>query len=113
MTSPSPNPYALLLAYARQVVTADDAQELDQKLIDLLRAACSACETQSTPLERHTSIPTSDGLYWYHQHDGTIEPVLIQQARYAGRFKAFNGREQTWTREGEFFVGPVLPPRIN
>ena len=110
MSTSSPNPVSMLLACARQVVAADDAHALDQKLIDLLRAACDACDAPVIPLGRHVSIPTLDGLYWYHQKDGTIEPVLIDQSRYAGRFKAFNGREQRWTHDGEFFTGPVQPP---
>lgn len=112
MTAPSPNAYSMLLACALQVVDADDAQALDQNLIDLLRAACEACEGQAAPLARHTSIPSIDGLYWYHQQDGTIEPVLIDHARYPGLFKAFNGREQRWTRDGEFFTGPVPSPHV-
>jgi hypothetical protein len=110
MTITFPAASQFLLACAREVVSADDAHCLDQKLIDVLRAACLACDLQPDPPGRHTTIPAVDGLYWYHSLEGQPEPVLIHQARYPNRFKAFNGREQTWLRTGEFFTGPVPPP---
>lgn len=51
-----------------------------------------------------------DGLYWYMVPGKDPEPVLIDRARYADRFKAFNCREQSWLREGEYLLGPVAPP---
>lgn len=51
-----------------------------------------------------------DGLYWYFVPGRAPEPVLIDRTRYGDRFKAFNGREQAWLRDGEKLVGPVLPP---
>ncbi len=51
-----------------------------------------------------------DGLYWYLVPGEAPEPVLIERARYGDRFKAFNGREQSWLRDGERLVGPVEPP---
>jgi hypothetical protein len=105
-----PSAYTTLLACARQVVDADDAHALDQKLIDLLRAACLACERDPSTSERHTTIPTVDGLYWYHRREGMPKPVLIDQSRYPGRFVSFDGSHQRWLAEGEFFTGPVPQP---
>lgn len=57
-------------------------------------------------------IPSAapDGLYWYMVPGQEPEPVLVNRARYGDRFKAFNGREQAWLRDGERLVGPVVPP---
>lgn len=57
-------------------------------------------------------IPSAapDGLYWYMVPGQEPEPVLVNRSRYGDRFKAFNGREQAWLREGERLLGPVLPP---
>lgn len=57
-------------------------------------------------------IPSAapDGLYWYMVPGQEAEPVLVNRARYGDRFKAFNGREQAWLRDGERLVGPVAPP---
>lgn len=57
-------------------------------------------------------IPKSapDGLYWYLVPGQVPEPVLVNRSRYGERFKAFNGREQAWLRDGERLIGPVLPP---
>lgn len=38
------------------------------------------------------------------------EPVLVNRARYGDRFKAFNGCEQAWLRDGERLLGPIAPP---
>lgn len=51
-----------------------------------------------------------DGLYWYMAPGQEPEPVLINRARYSERFKAFNGREQAWLRDGETLNGPIQPP---
>jgi hypothetical protein len=51
-----------------------------------------------------------DGLYWYMVPGQAPEPVLVNRARYGERFKAFNGREQSWLRDGETLTGPVHPP---
>lgn len=58
-------------------------------------------------------IPSAapDGLYWYMVPGQEPEPVLVNRARYGERFKAFNGREQGWLREGERLVGPIMPPK--
>lgn len=57
-------------------------------------------------------IPSAapDGLYWYMVPGQEPEPVLVNRARYGDRFKAFNGREQAWLRDGERLVGPIAPP---
>jgi hypothetical protein len=57
-----------------------------------------------------TFFTLADGLYWYMVPGLEPEPVLINKARYPGRFKCFNGREQAWIREGERLIGPVHPP---
>lgn len=110
MNKTSARAYSTLLASARQVVSADDAKALDQKLIEILRKACEACDSEEAPPGRHTSIPTVGGLYWYHSAEAAPEPVLIDRERYGDRFKAFNNREQGWVRRGEFFTGPIVPP---
>lgn len=58
------------------------------------------------------TIPSTapDGLYWYLVPGKAPEPVLIHRAMYGDRIKAFNGREQTWLRDGERLVGPVPAP---
>lgn len=67
-------------------------------------------------MEKHTEIPGIDGLYWYYPVNastGTPEPVLIDQGRYGvGKFKGFNNRLQSWMRDGEYLVGPQLPPHV-
>lgn len=65
-------------------------------------------------LQRFTQIASApDGLFWYVVPGKAPEPVLIDRARYADRFKAFNCREQGWLREGEYLVGPVAPPAVD
>ena len=111
MNKPTSNiPAQALLYFAKQVVAADDAHTLDSQLIGLLRSACVEFEEAAAITQPVTQIPEQDGLYWYHATDTAPEPVLISQARYPGRFKGFNGREQDWIRKGEFFTGPVAPP---
>ncbi len=65
-------------------------------------------------MDKHTEIPSINGLYWYYesgQCTDNPEPVKIYVGRYGkGNFKGFNGRTQSWMREGEFLVGPQLPP---
>lgn len=53
-----------------------------------------------------------DGLHWYMVPGQDPEPVLLKRSRYGERLKAFNGREQSWLRDGERLVGPILPPAI-
>ncbi len=110
MSSTSASAYATLLHCARELLQTSGASALDQKLTESLRSAVLACEQEEGPPGRHYGIPLFDGLYWYHSHDGDPEPVLIDQNRYGERFKCFNGREQSWTRNGEFFTGPVPKP---
>ncbi len=62
-------------------------------------------------MQKHTTIPTLDGLYWYYEDGADApRPVLINQAKYQGRFKSFNGSEQRWLRDGEYLLGPVPMP---
>lgn len=62
-------------------------------------------------MQKHTTIPTHDGLYWYYETGADApRPVLINEAKHAGRFKSFNGAEQPWLRDGEYLLGPVPMP---
>lgn len=65
-------------------------------------------------MQKHTSIPTVDGLYWYfEQGKPEPRPVLIDQNRYGSKFKSFNGAEQSWLREGEYLLGPQPSPEAH
>ncbi len=58
-------------------------------------------------LRRFESIPTERGVYWYFAKGAQEpEPVLVAPERYPGCLKAFNGREQSWLRDGEYLLGP-------
>lgn len=63
------------------------------------------------PLQKHTAVPAEQGLYWYFEN-GAEEPrpVMVNQAKWPGKFKSFNGAEQSWLRDGEYLVGPQKPP---
>lgn len=65
-------------------------------------------------MDKHNEIPNVDGLYWYYEDSkdpNSPEPVLIDQVRYGeGKFKSFNGRTQSWVRDGEYLIGPQQPP---
>lgn len=59
----------------------------------------------------HFHIPSEDGLYWYWANDAASpEPVLINRAKYNQSFKGFNGRLQSWLRDGEYLEGPQTLP---
>lgn len=62
-------------------------------------------------MEKHTSIPEIDGLYWYFE-EGQVDPrpVLVDQAKYGKCIKSFNGSQQSWLRKGEYLVGPQPAP---
>lgn len=61
----------------------------------------------------HTSIPSEEGLYWYFGNGADPRPVMINPSRWVGRFKSFNGAEQSWMREGEYLMGPQGAPVAN
>jgi hypothetical protein len=66
---------------------------------------------KSCVMEKHTEIPTKDGLYWYYeQGEKEPRPIQIDQGRYGRKFKSFNGSEQSWVRPGEYFIGPLQAP---
>lgn len=49
------------------------------------------------------------GIYWYMVPG---KPAEICERRDAEKHVRFlNGSHQTWIRDGESFVGPVLPPQ--
>lgn len=62
------------------------------------------------PLPKHTSIPVEAGLYWYYENGGAPRPVLINQDKLVGKFKSFNGAEQSWLGEGDYLLGPQPAP---
>lgn len=64
-------------------------------------------------MKTFSTIPDTDGLYWYIVPGKKPEPVEIDSARYgSGRFAGFNGRKQSWLREQEYLIGPQLPPVV-
>jgi hypothetical protein len=64
-------------------------------------------------LPKHTSIPSEEGLYWYFENGSEPRPVMINPARWLGKFKSFNGAEQSWLRDGEYLIGPQSAPVAN
>lgn len=72
---------------------------------------CIANAGDAIPPAKHLKIPVERGLYWYFEN-GSVEPrpVLIDPAKWVGKFKSFNGSEQGWLREGEYLVGPQNAP---
>lgn len=65
-----------------------------------------------TPMDKHTSVPDVDGLYWYFDSKETEpRPVMINQSRWGEKFKSFNGAEQSWLRDGEYLLGPLPAPK--
>lgn len=62
-------------------------------------------------LEKHTTIPTMAGLYWYFEEgEAQPRPVMINPERWGKWFKSFSGAEQSWMREGEYLLGPQPAP---
>lgn len=62
-------------------------------------------------MEIYSKIPKIDGLYSYVVTGKLPEPVLIDVKKYGeGKFKAFNGRTQSWIRENEWLIGPIELP---
>jgi hypothetical protein len=62
-------------------------------------------------MEKFTSVPEIDGLFWYFANDAAApRPVQINQAKWGSKFKSFNGAEQSWLREGEYLLGPQPAP---
>lgn len=60
-------------------------------------------------MKKHSEIPSTKGLYWYFENGkDQPEPVLVDHDRYVNCFKGFNGRQQSWLREGEYLEGPQL-----
>ncbi|WP_256679121.1 hypothetical protein [Pseudomonas sp. MWU12-2323] len=64
------------------------------------------------PMDKHTSVPNVDGLYWYFDSkESEPRPVMINQSRWGDKFKSFNGAEQSWLRDGEYLLGPLSAPK--
>jgi len=62
-------------------------------------------------MDNHFVIPEEDGLYWYYENEkDKPEPVLIDHKRYGSSMKGFNGRLQSWLRDGEYLQGPQPVP---
>jgi len=63
-------------------------------------------------MNRFDKIPTDvSGLFWYHGNGkNEPEPVKLDKDNHPGAMKGFNGRIQAWMREGEYLIGPQLPP---
>lgn len=64
------------------------------------------------PLPKHTTLPEGAGLYWYFENGIEPSPVLIDPEKWVGKFKSFNGAEQSWLREGEYLLGPQPAPTL-
>lgn len=64
-------------------------------------------------LPKHTCIPSEEGLYWYFEKGCIPRPVMINPAKWVGKFKMFNGAEQSWLRDGEYLMGPQPLPIAN
>nr|CEK42284.1 hypothetical protein PQBR57_0331 [Pseudomonas fluorescens SBW25] len=64
-------------------------------------------------LPTHYSIPSEEGLYWYFEKGARPRPVMINPSKWVGKFKSFNGAEQSWLREGEYLIGPQTAPVSN
>lgn len=66
---------------------------------------------ENTKANIYFKMPTDDGLYWYWANDAALpEPVLINRTKYSQSFKGFNGRLQSWLRDGEYLEGPQPLP---
>lgn len=64
-------------------------------------------------MQTYFEIPEVDGLYWYCVPGEEPEPVLINIERNgAGKFAGFNGRRQSWLRDGECLIGPQPAPKL-
>jgi hypothetical protein len=55
-------------------------------------------------------VPTLNGLFWLFKPEGAPEPVTINLERLGRKIKLVNGAQRNWLAEGEYLVGPVLPP---
>lgn len=62
-------------------------------------------------MKRFDKIPVGvSGLFWYYANGkDEPEPVLLDEKSHPGAMKGFNGRKQSWMRDGEYLVGPQLP----
>lgn len=63
-------------------------------------------------MKKFTKIPHDQtGLFWYFENDKEQpEPVQLNAEKHPGKIKGFNGRMQSWLRDGEYLIGPQLPP---
>lgn len=62
-------------------------------------------------MNKRTTIPEQDGLYWYFENGKDApEPVLIDVKRFGRKFQWFNGAKQDWLRKGEYLIGPQPAP---
>jgi len=62
-------------------------------------------------MKKFNAVPELDGLFWYFEKGATEpRPVLINQAKWGLKIKSFNGAEQSWLRDGEYLIGPQIPP---
>lgn len=64
-------------------------------------------------MEKHFKIPAVDGLYWYAESgQAELQPVLVNQEKWGGKVKFFNGALQGWLRDGEYLLGPQPAPKV-
>ncbi|MFK5948105.1 MAG: hypothetical protein QM500_04975 [Methylococcales bacterium] len=63
-------------------------------------------------MKKHTEMQGLEkGLYWYFENGkNEPEPVLVDPDKNSGAFRGFNGRNQSWLREGEYLQGPQNSP---
>lgn len=62
-------------------------------------------------MEKHIKVPALAGLYWYFENGAQMpHPVLVDPLKHSGKFKSFNGSLQGWLADGEYLLGPQLPP---
>lgn len=76
-----------------------------------IKAETAIPSPENTKPKIYFHIPSEDGLYWYWANDAALpEPVLINRTKYNQSFKGFNGRLQSWLRDGEYLEGPQPLP---
>lgn len=73
--------------------------------------AMTARLKEEMSMDKFTSIPERDGLFWYFENGAAEpQPVLIYQTKWGKNFKSFNGAVQSWLLEGEYLLGPQAAP---
>ncbi len=57
-------------------------------------------------------IPNQDGFYWFFESKkGEFRPVEVNQEKYGAAFKSFNGAQQAWINDGDYFIELSKPKK--